>query len=74
MHSASLCESSHVILIITPSQVKGLGPTVSQKEVELKTKLTYTPAPQFRTEKPVSSGHWSCWSLNSVFSAPLPFS
>lgn len=43
MHSASLRESSRVTLIITPSQVKGLGPTVSQKEVELKTKLTWIP-------------------------------
>lgn len=42
MPSASLRESSHVILIITPSQIKGLGPTMSQKEVEL-AKLTWIP-------------------------------
>lgn len=45
MHGASLREISHVILKITPSQVKGLGPTMSQKEEELQTKLTWIPNP-----------------------------
>lgn len=45
IHSASLREISRVILITALSQVKGLGPTMSQKEEELQTKLTWIPNP-----------------------------
>jgi hypothetical protein len=38
MHSASFCESSHVILMATLSEVKGLAPIISQEEGELESK------------------------------------
>lgn len=70
MHHASFCENSHVILLATLSEVKGLVSTISQEEVELETNLPRTPipysSPQFRTETPVNSRNQSCWSLNSA--------
>lgn len=38
-HSASFCESSHVILIATLSEVKGLVPIISQDKGKLESKI-----------------------------------
>lgn len=45
MHHASFCENSHVILLATLSEVKGLVSTISQEEVELETNLPRPPNP-----------------------------
>lgn len=47
MHSASLCESSHVILIATLSEVKGLVPIISQEEGKLESKTHMDSQPVF---------------------------